>query len=149
LFARDATSFAAIEAGSHVLQLTRTMADRHAAEDPQWAVAFANQARLFAERFPQETSRAAVNVIAAGRMCEQLQLAEEARACYAVVEQTFPNSPYAAQIEGSLRRLRLPGNQLTEFGGSTFDGGFVSISQLRGKPLLIAFWASNSEEFQA
>lgn len=148
LFARDATSFAAIDAASHVVELTHAMAERHAQEDPQWAMAFARQARLFAERFPQETSRAAVNVIAAGRLCERLGLDEEARSSLAVIDQIAPNSPYSEQVAGSLRRLRLPGQPLTEFGGSTFDGSFTSIDRFHGKNLIIAFWASNSAEFR-
>lgn len=148
LFTRDPTSFAAIDAASHLVDLTHTLADRHAQESPEWAVAFARQTRLFAERFPQETSRAAVNAIAAGRLCASLHLDEEAEACLAVIDRIAPDSPYSEQVAGSLRRLRLPGQVLTEFGGSTFDGSFTSIERYRGKSVLIAFWASNSEEFR-
>lgn len=148
LFQRDPTSFAAVDAGAHLVELAHQLAQRHAESDPQWALAFARQARLFAERFPQETSKAAVNLIAAGKMCERLKLDDEAETCLAVVEQIAPGSPYAEQVEGSLRRLRLPGQQLTQFGGSTFDGEFTSIERYRGTPLIIAFWASNSEEFR-
>ncbi|WP_437227833.1 thioredoxin-like domain-containing protein [Planctomicrobium sp. SH661] len=148
LFTRDPTSFAAIDAASHVVELTHAMADRHAESDPEWAKAYARQARLFAERFPQETSRAAVNLIAAGRLCERLGLDQDAEGCLTVIEQIAPNSPYSEQVAGSLRRLRLPGQPLTDFGGSTFDGGFTSIDRYRGTNLIIAFWASNSAEFR-
>lgn len=148
LFHRDPTSFAAMDAASHMLDLTHTLADRHAQESTDWAIAFARQSRLFAERFPQEASRAAVNAIAAGRLCERLQLDEEAEACLAMIDRIAPDSPYSEQVAGSLRRLRLPGQVLTEFGGSTFDGSFTSIERYRGQTLLIAFWASNSEEFR-
>jgi len=148
LFTRDPTSFAAVDAASHVVELTRALADRHAQEDPKWARAYARQTRLFAERFPQETSRAAVNVIAAGRLCERLNLDEEAESCLAVIHRIAPNSPYSEQVSGSLRRLRLPGQPLKEFGGSTFDGSFTSIDRYRGKAVIVAFWASNSEAFR-
>lgn len=148
LFARDATSFAAVEAASRVLQLTQAQAQRNANQDPKWAAAFARQARLFAEKFPQESGRAALNLIEAGRMCEQFGLVDDALDCYAVVASKFPETPFADQVAGPLRRLRLPGQTLAEFGGSTQDGGFLSIDQYRGKVVLIAFWASNSAQFQ-
>jgi len=148
LFTRDPTSFAAIDAASHVVELTRALADQHAQKDPKWARAYARQTRLFAERFPQETSRAAVNVIAAGRLCERLNLDDEAESCLAVINRIAPNSPYSEQVSGSLRRLRLPGQPLKEFGGSTFDGSFTSIDRYRGKAVIVAFWASNSETFR-
>lgn len=148
LFQRDPTSFAAIDAGAHLVDLAHELAQKNAENDPKWALAFARQARLFAERFPQETNKAAVNLIAAGKLCERLKLNEEALNCLVVIEQIAPGSPYAEQVAGSLRRLRLPGQQLTQFGGSTFDGGFTSIERYRGAPLLIVFWASNSAEFR-
>jgi hypothetical protein len=148
LFERDSTSFAAVEAAGRLLQLTQTQAQQFGEQDARWGLAFARQSQLFADRFPQETSRAAVNLIAAARMCEQFQQPKEALACYTVVEQKFPGTPFSEQVAGPLRRLRLPGKPLEEFGGSTHDGGFLSLEQLRGKPLLVVFWASNSARFQ-
>jgi len=148
LFTRDPTSFAAMDAASHMMELTHQLADRHARESPEWAMAYARQTRLFAERFPQETSQAAVNVIAAGRLCERLKLDEEAEACLSVIDRIAPNSPYSEQVAGSLRRLRLVNQPLVEFGGSTFDGSFTSIDRYHGKAVLIAFWASNSAQFR-
>lgn len=149
LFARDPTSFAAVEAASRLLQLTQTQAQRHGADDARWIDAFARQARLFAEKFPQETSRAAVHLMSAGRLCEQFGRVEEARTCYGMITDKFEETPFADQVSASLRRLQLPGQILTEFGGSTHDGGFTSIDQYRGKSLLIVFWASNSAKFRA
>jgi peroxiredoxin len=148
LFKRDATSFAAVDAASQLLQLTQSQAQRHVGQDPQWAQAYARQARLFAEKFPQESSRAAVNLIAAGKLCEQAGDDAEALACLTVIEQKFPETPFSDQAAGALRRLRLPGQPLTDFGGSTHDGGFISIDQFKGKAVLIVFWASNSAQFR-
>ncbi|SFJ65162.1 TlpA family protein disulfide reductase [Planctomicrobium piriforme] len=148
LFQRDPTSFAAVESASRVLQLTQTMATRDAQPDPKWVLAFARQARLFAVNFPQETNRAAVHVLAAGQMCEQTGATDDARACYAWIEQSLPGTPYSDQVASPLRRMRLVGQPLTEFGGSTWDGGHLSIDQYRGKSVLIAFWTSNSAQFQ-
>lgn len=148
LFQRDPTSFAAVESASKVTQLVQTQAQQYAGQDSKWAVAFARQARMFTERFPQESTRAGIQLLAAGKMCDNLGLFEEARACLVAIEDKLDETPFAEQSAGSLRRLRLPGNRLEEFGGSTHDGGFVSIDQYRGKGVLVAFWASNSTRFQ-
>jgi hypothetical protein len=149
LFERDPTSFAAVEAAGRLLQLTQIQAQHAEDRDGRWSQAFARQSQLFANRFPQETSRAAVNLIAAARMCEQFRQPADALACYTVIDQRYPGTPFSEQVAGPLRRLRLPGAPLQEFGGSTHDGGFLSMEQLHGKPLLIVFWASNSAKFQA
>lgn len=141
-------SFAATEAAFKLVQLAQTRAQQQGSDDPQWSIAFARQARLFSEKFPTETSRAAVSLISAGRTCENHGLLDEALACFQVVETSFPNSPFSEQIAGTLRRLRLPGETLTEFGGSTHDGGYLSIDQYRGRAIIVAFWASNSEVFR-
>ncbi len=147
LFKNDPTSFAAAEAAFKVVQFTQIQAQALAAKEPKWALAFARQARLFASKFPQETNRAAIHLVAAGRICDKLGITDEARTCMLLVEERFPNSPFAGQVKNSLRRLRLPGQELLEFGGSTFDGNFISIDQYRGRPVIIAFWASNSIVF--
>lgn len=147
LFERDPTSLAAVESGYKVVQLAESMAARHGAENRAWVRAYANQARLFAERFPQEQGRAAVSLIAAGRRCEQFQLQAEARQCYLLVEQHFPDSAFTAQIAGILRRLRLEGHPL-ELAGPTIDGGFLSVDQFAGRPMLVVFWATGSESFR-
>ncbi len=147
LFKNDPTSFAAAEAAFKVVQFTQIQAQTQAAKEPRWALAFARQARLFTEKFPQETNRAAIHLVAAGRICDKLGINDEAKTCMMLVEERFLNSPFADQVKNSLRRLRLPGQELLEFGGSTFDGNFISIDQFRGRPVIIAFWASNSVIF--
>jgi hypothetical protein len=147
LYDRDKSSFAAIDSGFKVVELAEAMAARHGPEDREWVKAYANQARLFADRFPQEQGRVAVTLIAAGRKCEQFGLHDDARQCYYLVERLYPDSPFVQQIAGILRRLRLVGQPL-ELAGSTIDGGFLSADQFAGKPMLVAFWASNSETFR-
>jgi len=149
LFTRDSTGFAAVEAATKLLELTRIQAEKNVGGDPQWSIAFARQSRVFAEKFPQESSRAAVNLTAAAKFCDRAGLHEEARACIALLHDRFSETPFAEQTQGLRRRLELPGHPLTEFGGSTFDGGCATAEQYRGKPLVIAFWASNSAAFQA
>lgn len=147
LFDRDATSFAAVESGYKVVQLAESMASRHGAENREWVTAYANQSRLFAERFPQEQGRTAVSLIAAGRKCEQFHLHNDARQCYRLVEQLYPDSAFTAQIAGILRRLRMEGQPL-DLAGPTIDGGFFKLEDFAGKPTLVVFWSSNSETFR-
>lgn len=148
LFAKDANSFAASESAFKLLQFTQLQAQAMAAKDAKWALAFARQARLFAKKFPNESSRAAIHLVAAGRICDKVGLVDESKNCLMVVEERFPNSPFSEQVKNSLRRLRLPGQELLEFGGSTIDGKYISIDQFRGRPVIIAFWASNSIIFK-
>ena len=147
LYQRDKSSFAAISSGFKVVELAEAMAARHGAESREWVKAYANQARLFADRFPQEQGRVAVSLIAAGRKCEQFGLHDDARQCFYLVERLYPDSPFVQQIAGILRRLRMVGQPL-ELAGSTIDGGFLSTDQFAGKPMLVVFWASNSETFR-
>lgn len=147
LYKRDKTSFAAVESALRIVQLAQAQAEQSAPSDTRWASAFSKQARLFAEKFPTETNRAAMNLLAAGRVCEQFGLIDEATACYTTIEERYPESPFQESIVGALRRLRLPGQKLTEFAGSTIEGGFVSIDQFAGHPVLIVFWSANSKQF--
>ncbi len=149
LFQRDPTSFAAVECATRVLQLTQTLAGQGEALDPEWVLAYARQARIFGANFPQESHRAGVNVLAAARMCERIGQLQEAETCLAWIEQSLPQTPFADQAAGPLRRLRLVNEPLVEFGGSTLDGGYLTVDQLQGKPFLIAYWASNSDQFRA
>lgn len=149
LYKRDPKSFAAVETAHRVLQLTLTQAQKYGEREPRWTQALARQARQFAQRFPQEQSRAAMFLITAGRHCDQQGLLEEAHTCLALVRSEFAKTPFAAQVEAPLRRLELPGKALAEFAGSTHDGGFVDIQKSRGKFTFIAFWSSDSEKFKA
>ena len=147
LYRRDKTSFAAIESAHKVVQLTQMRAEESGKQDPKLAATFAKQARLFAEKFPQDTNRAAMNLVSAGRLCEQVGLIEDAKQCFTTIQDRYPNSPFQEITEGVLRRLRLQGEKLTEFAGSTVEGGYISIDQFAGHPVLIVFWASNSQTF--
>ena len=147
LYRRDKASYAAIESALGVVQLTQVQAEQSGRQEPRRAATFAKQSRLFAEKFPQETNRTAMNLMAAGRLCEQVGLTEDAMLCYTTIEEKYPESPFQETTAGVLRRLRLQGQKLTEFAGSTVDGGYISIDQFKSHPVLIVFWASNSKTF--
>lgn len=147
LFGWDSSSFAAVESGHKVVQLSELMAARYGAQNRDWVAEYAHQAQTFASRFPQEQGRSAVSLIAAGRKCEQYGLTDEARNCFLQVEKQYSGSVFATQIAGILRRLRLEGQPL-ELAGDTIDGGFFSVDKFAGSPLLVVFWASGSETFR-
>ena len=148
LYQNDSKSFAAVESSFRVLRFAQAQAQRFSSQDEKWAIAYANQSRIFAEQFPQEASRAAIHLVAAGKMCDSLRLYHSAKSCLSLVEEKFPDSPYSQQVAGIQRRLRLIGQPLQDFAGSTLSGGHQSIQDYLGRPLLIVFWASNSEEFR-
>ncbi len=149
LYKRDKSSFAAVESALRVVQLTQAQAENAGRKDPRFASTFGKQSRLFASKFPQETNRAAMNLMAAGRLCEQVGLIEDAKSCYTMIEQRYPDSPFQETTAGVLRRLSLQGEKLTEFAGSTVEGGYISIDQFAGHQVLIVFWSSNSQTFLA
>ena len=147
LYKRNKDSFAASEAGYRLVQLAQANAESSGKQDAQLATVFGRQARLFAERFPKEVNRAPMALLTAGRFCELFGAPAEAKACYEVIEAKFTGTPFADQVAGCLRRIRLPGQTLTDFGGPTLDGGFVKLEDYAGKPMLIVFWSKDSETF--
>lgn len=145
-YKRDPESKAAADSAYILTQFTLENAQRFASREPQWLKEFARQARLFATNFPQETARAPALLLAAGRSCELYGLDQEATACYLAIQQDFAESPRTESVTASLRRLTLKGKPL-QFAGPTIDGGFLSIDDYRGKPVLIVFWASHAKPF--
>jgi len=146
LYERDPDSFAAAEAGFKVVALAERMARSLGADDAEWPSEHARQALQFAERFPDETSRAAMGLYTAGRLCDRYGLTAQARNCLQQVQRQFGGTVFAEQSAGILRRLSLPGQPL-ELTGATIDGGFVDLSQYAGRPVLVAFWSSTSPTF--
>lgn len=143
LYERDPNSIAAAEAAVVVVRLAHVKARK----DPRMIQEFAVQARLFASRFPKSETWAVQFLSAAGQSCELRHLDAEAVNCYSMLQDKYPKCPQAEQAAAVLRRLELKGNEL-QLGGETANGGFVNIKQFRGKPVLVVYWASDSEKFQ-
>lgn len=148
LFRRAPTSFAAIEANTRLLELALELAETRGESNPEWTKAAARQARLFTERFPGEANRAAIALLSAARVCEAHDNYDEARRCFLQLAADFADTPFAEQAAGAIRRYRLQGQPLVEFAGDTVDGGFVSIDQFAGRPVLIVFFTSDAPQFQ-
>src|SRR5690606_34161576 len=101
-------------------------------------IEFARQAQVFATKFPREQTRAASLLFSAGWSCELQGLEQPATNCYSMIVKEFPNTKEAVAAAGSLRRLKLVGQPI-QLGGSTFDGGYVSIDEFAGKSVLVVF----------
>ncbi|MGE4000707.1 MAG: redoxin domain-containing protein [Planctomycetaceae bacterium] len=147
LYRRDRSSFSAVESAHKVVQLAQRKAEVHGREQPEWLTEFANQARLFAEKFPQEPNRSALVLLTAGKLCDREGMTDPARSCFTLILKQFPDSVFAEQVHGFLRRYALIGQPL-ELAGPTIDGGYVSIDDYDGQPVLIVFWAAASPQFQ-
>ncbi len=147
LYRRDQQSFAAVESAYKVVQLAQRKAERHGRTNPEWVSEFANQARLFASRFPHEPNRSAFTLLTAGQTCDRAGLTDDAKNCFLMVQSQFPDTVFAEQVNGFLRRLSLVGQPL-ELAGPTIEGGYVSIDDDKDQPVLVVFWAATSPQFQ-
>jgi hypothetical protein len=65
----------------------------------------------------------------------------EAKNWYARLVKDFPDHPQAAKARGALRRLELEGKPL-ELTGPLLNGGTFNFNQLRGKTVVVYYWAS-------
>lgn len=142
-YERNPNSKAAAEAAYTVAKFAHESARKHGTDD--WLNEFATQAQLFATKFPREQSRASSLLFAAGWSCELRGLNKPAVDCYRLLVNQFPDAEDAVAAAGSVRRLELVGKPV-QLGGSTLDGGYVSIDEFVGRPVLVLFWKSDSPE---
>jgi hypothetical protein len=156
---RDPKSIAAAEGVYYIARFAHTQAGLSGRSQPVWFETLSRWAREFADRFPEQSQRAVSLLFGAGRSCElhavatsdtelAARLMTECKLCYTALAQKFPTTEQGQEATASLRRLALPGQQLSQFSGPTADGGFVSADEFPGKPTLIYFWDSESEEFE-
>lgn len=156
---RDPESPAAAEGVYTIARFAHTKAGLSGKSQPIWFETLSRWAREFADRFPKDQKRATSLLFGAARSCElhsvassdptlSTRLLTESQLCYTALAEKFPSSDQGQQATAALRRLALPGQVLTQFSGPTSDGGFISSEDFPGKPTLIFFWDSESEEFQ-
>lgn len=143
---RDPKSKGAAEAGFALVQYAAANARKFVWQEPKWLEHFARQARLFAGDFPHDEARAIEVLDAAGWSCEVHGLRDEALACYTQMQEQYSQHPDAAHVTAVLRRLQLEGQPL-QLRGTTFDGGELRIEDLRGKIVLVVFWAADQNGF--
>jgi hypothetical protein len=148
LYKRDPKSFAAVEMQLKLVECLAELAEQDGRKNDSWGKTAAVQARLFASRFPHETNRCGLALVSAARACEIGGRFDDAKTCFALLERDFIRTPFAEQAAGAIRRYKLAGQPLGEFAGATIDGGFVSIDEFRGRPVLIVFWSAESPSFR-
>ena len=66
---------------------------------------------------------------------------QQAITLYGRITRDYPQSPVAAKAAGAKRRLQSPGKSIA-IEGPTLDGGTASLAQLRGKTVLVHYWAT-------
>lgn len=155
---RDAESPEAAEGIYYLAKFAHTKSRRLRSGKTEWNISFSRWAREFANRFPHQQERALSLLFGAGRSCEMTAataensenaalLRAEARLCYVLLTEKWPNEPQGREAVAVLRRLNLPGQKLSQFSGPTLDGAMVSAEQLPGKVTMIYFWDSESHGF--
>ena len=157
---RDPKSVAAAEGVYYIAKFAHTKAGLLGKSQPVWFETLSRWAREFADRFPAQQKRAVSLLFGAARSCElhsdatrdaelSKRLSTEATLCYTALAEKFATTEQGQEATASLRRMSLVGKTLSQFSGPTADGGMVSADEFAGKPTLIYFWESDSEEFTA
>lgn len=156
---RDPESAAAAEGVYTLARFAHTKAGLSGRSQPIWFETLSRWAREFADRFPKDQKRATSLLFGAARSCElhatastdtklATRLLTESQLCYTALAEKFSTTDQGQEATAALRRLALPGQVLTQFSGPTSDGGYVSAEEFPGKPTLIFFWDSESDEFR-
>jgi hypothetical protein len=67
---------------------------------------------------------------------------EEAKTAYATLVKNFPKHSLAKRAQGCLDRITLEGKELDLSGPALGTGNFTDVSRLKGKAVVVYFWAS-------
>ena len=154
----DSTSKSAAEGVYTLARFAHEMARRHGKKDLRWYENFSRWSREFANRFPDSDQRAIALLTGAAQSCElqattrsdfgqAKRLVTEAKLCYTILSETYDQRDAATTGAAALRRLSLPGRSLTQFGGPTVNGQFLSSTVFKDSVTIIFFWDTTSNEF--
>lgn len=102
--------------------------------------AWLDDLKQFVEQHPQAPD-AAEAMLQMGISDEFSGNEKEALERYAAIVKGFPESPSARKARGAARRLESVGKPLA-LAGSGLDGRPVTLESLRGKPVLVHYWAT-------
>lgn len=158
LSARDPDSSATAEGVFTLARFAHEMARRRGGKEPEWFDNFAQWAGEFARRFPQQKKRATVLLLGSARSCElqsldtrdpgqSAMLMKLARRNYLRLISDFENSDEAVEATAVLRRLDLPGQQLSQFSGQTLDSDRIDSQAFVDAVTVIYFWDDRDSEF--
>ena len=98
----------------------------------------------FVETYPQAED-APEALMQLGMVSEFVNKEVDAKKWYEMLDKQFHAHPHAIKAQGALKRLELEGKVL-ELTGPTMDGGTFNIAQLRGKVVIVYYWASWNKE---
>jgi thiol-disulfide isomerase/thioredoxin len=76
-----------------------------------------------------------------GKTCEFLAKEADAKKAYTQLAHDFGDKPQAIKARGAVRRLELDAKPL-ELSGATLDGSSFDMSKVRGKVVVVYYWAS-------
>ncbi|MFK8113009.1 MAG: redoxin domain-containing protein [Rubripirellula sp.] len=94
----------------------------------------------FVDRYPR-TQEAAKSWLQLALSKEFEDKEKEALKFYKRVATSFPNSDFGEKAAGAVRRLESVGKRI-DLEGSTIDGKPFRLSDLRGKPVVLHYWAT-------
>lgn len=158
LSSRDADSAATAEGIFTLARFAHEMARRKGSVEPEWFDNFAQWAREFARRFPDQQQRAAVLLLGSARSCELRALetddVDQANSLkvlavrnYQYLVSNLPNSNESVDAVAALRRLNLPGQQLSQFSGETLESETIDCQSFVDVVTVIYFWDERDSEF--
>ena len=102
--------------------------------------AWLDELRQFVEKHPQAPD-AAEAMLQMGIADEFSGNEKEALERYAAIVKAFPDATAARKARGAARRLEGVGRPL-ELSGTSIDGKPVAVESLRGRPVLVHYWAT-------
>lgn len=82
----------------------------------------------------------------AGMVSEFISKEIEAKNWYLQLVKDFPNHPLAENIRGALRRLEIEGKEIKLAGPQRGSGAAFDITRLRGKLVVVYYWASWNQQ---
>ena len=102
--------------------------------------AWLEELEQFVEKYPKAPD-AAEAMLQMGIADEFSGEEKQALARYTAIVTDFPESPSAKKARGAARRLESVGKPLA-LSGTAIDGKSVAIESLRGRPVLVHYWAT-------
>jgi AhpC/TSA family len=126
-------------AAENAVSLAKRGVDVNKVQD-QWLQRLAK----FVEAYPKAED-APEALMQLGMVSEFVNKEVDAKKWYEMLTKQFGTHPLAAKAAGAMKRLDVEGKVL-ELAGPTMDGGNFNISQLRGKTVIVYYWASWNKE---
>ncbi|MGL4462516.1 MAG: redoxin family protein [Planctomycetia bacterium] len=94
----------------------------------------------FLKNFPGDDS--AITLLEEiGLTAEMMGKPAEAKAAYTLMKTNFEGHPAADNVDGVMRRLELVGKPIA-LAGATVEGDRLDVAELKGKVVLVDFWAT-------